>query len=45
MEEIYKLLFEQAHDGIFVANAAGQLVAVNNSGHRMLAAARHSGEG
>lgn len=36
MEEIYKLLFEQAHDGIFVASAAGQLVAVNNSSHRML---------
>jgi two-component system cell cycle sensor histidine kinase/response regulator CckA len=34
--ELYRILFEQALDGIFLADADGTYVAVNESGHRML---------
>lgn len=35
-EERYRTLVEQAVDGIFIANAQGQVVDVNTSGHIML---------
>lgn len=34
--EFYKVLFEQARDGIFIADGEGRYIDVNESGHRML---------
>jgi len=34
--EFYKVLFEQARDGIFIADGDGRYIDVNDSGHRML---------
>ena len=35
-EERYRLLVEQAEDGIFLSDAAGHYVDVNTAGHKML---------
>jgi len=34
--EFYKVLFEQARDGIFISDGEGRYIDVNESGHRML---------
>ena len=34
--EFYKILFEQARDGIFIADGGGRYIDVNESGHQML---------
>ncbi|GMV80476.1 MAG: histidine kinase [Planctomycetota bacterium] len=35
-DEVYRVLFEQARDGIFVADAQGRYLTVNASGHALL---------
>jgi PAS domain S-box-containing protein len=35
-DELYRLLFEEASDGLFISSVDGVYLAVNRSGHRML---------